>query len=134
MNRTLAFGLAIFLAVVGIALLGGEQKASAGHCHGCCACDCGGDDCCSSSCSSCRCHRCFRCHRCHRCHRRCHRCHSCHSCHNGCSSCSHSDCCGGEPAEEGGEEEAEPTPTEDGGDTPAASRTPFGFRQVSFRR
>ena len=36
MNRTLALGIAIFLAVVGIALMGGQSQAVAGHgCHGC---------------------------------------------------------------------------------------------------
>jgi len=36
MNRVLVFGIAIFFAVVGIALLGGDSKAVAGHgCHGC---------------------------------------------------------------------------------------------------
>jgi hypothetical protein len=35
MNRTLMFGIAIFFAVLGIALVGGEQQAVAGHgCHG----------------------------------------------------------------------------------------------------
>jgi hypothetical protein len=46
MNRTLVFGIAIFFAVVGIALLGGDNAAVAGHgCHGCdgyAACDGGG--------------------------------------------------------------------------------------------
>ncbi len=53
MNRALIFGIAIFFAVVGIALIGGESKAVAGHgCHGCdgVGCDggCGGhvSDCC----------------------------------------------------------------------------------------
>jgi hypothetical protein len=45
MNRTLLFGLAIFLAVVGITLLGSETNtAVAGHGCACacsCACDCG---------------------------------------------------------------------------------------------
>jgi len=52
MNRALIFGIAIFFAVVGIALIGGESKtAVAGHgCNGA-ACDGGGcdgavDDCC----------------------------------------------------------------------------------------
>lgn len=36
MNRTLFMGIAVFLAVVGIALVGGEKQAVAGHgCHGC---------------------------------------------------------------------------------------------------
>lgn len=36
MNRALLFGLVIFLAMVGISLVGGEQQAVAGHgCHGC---------------------------------------------------------------------------------------------------
>jgi hypothetical protein len=39
MNRPLSFGIAIFLAVVGIALLGEGSKAVAGHrCHGSCSC------------------------------------------------------------------------------------------------
>ena len=56
MNRTLILGIAIFFAVVGIALLGGDSKAVAGHgCHGCnggcagiCAGGCAGyaGDCC----------------------------------------------------------------------------------------
>lgn len=59
MNRALVFGIAIFFAVVGIALLGGENnKVLAGHgCHCACSGDCGGchDDCggcggCSSAC------------------------------------------------------------------------------------
>ena len=36
MNRTLIFGIAIFFAIVGIALIGGSNKAVAGH--GCCGC------------------------------------------------------------------------------------------------
>ncbi|MFV1965090.1 MAG: hypothetical protein ACC628_06675 [Pirellulaceae bacterium] len=36
MNRAVVLGIAIFFAVVGIALLGGENQAVAGHgCHGC---------------------------------------------------------------------------------------------------
>ena len=34
MNRTLILGIAMFLAIVGIALVGGEKVAVAGH--GCC--------------------------------------------------------------------------------------------------
>lgn len=35
MNRTLVLGIAILLAVVGLALMGGEKQAVAGHgCHG----------------------------------------------------------------------------------------------------
>ncbi len=35
MNRTLMFGIAVFFAVLGIALMGGENQAVAGHgCHG----------------------------------------------------------------------------------------------------
>jgi len=47
MNRILILGVAMFLAIVGIALIGGEKTAVAGHgCHGCC---CGGD-CCGGGC------------------------------------------------------------------------------------
>ena len=35
MNRTLVLGIAIFFAVVGIALVGGEKTAVAGRHHGC---------------------------------------------------------------------------------------------------
>jgi hypothetical protein len=46
MNRVIVFGIAVFFAVVGIALLGGEKQAVAGHgcngCHGAVACDGGG--------------------------------------------------------------------------------------------
>ena len=39
MNRALILGIAIFFAIVGIALLGGENQAVAGHgCHGCGGC------------------------------------------------------------------------------------------------
>jgi len=67
MNRTLVLGTAIFFAVVGIALLGGEKTAEAGR-RGCggCACDgapdCGG----APACCGCRGHR-ERCHGARRC-------------------------------------------------------------------
>jgi hypothetical protein len=39
MNRMFVFGIAIFFAIVGIALVGGEKVAVAGHgCHGCSGC------------------------------------------------------------------------------------------------
>src|SRR6185369_16267568 len=64
MNRILILGIAMFIAIVGIALVGGEKVAVAGHgCHGCC---CGGD-CCGGGgecCGGCHCHG----HRRHRCH------------------------------------------------------------------
>ena len=44
MNRMFVIGIAAFVAVVGIALVGGEKVAVAGHgCHGCSGCsgDCG---------------------------------------------------------------------------------------------
>lgn len=49
MNRALVFGIAIFFAVVGIALLGGENNvAMAGHgCHGC-----AGDGGCDGGCAA----------------------------------------------------------------------------------
>ena len=49
MNRVFVFGVAMFFAIVGIALLGGEKQAMAGHgcngCHGAVACA-GASDCC----------------------------------------------------------------------------------------
>ena len=96
MNRIVVLGVAIFFALVGIALVGGENKASAfGHrCH--CSCNgcnggCNGGGCCSSSCHS----RCHGCHRSHGCHSRCHGCHRSHRCHGCCSSSCNGGCCGG---------------------------------------
>ena len=69
MNRALILGIAIFFAVVGIALVGGESKAVAGHgCHGC-AGDCGGGCDCGGGFDCCGCHgrRHHRRHRRHRC-------------------------------------------------------------------
>src|SRR5438445_7335595 len=83
MNRIVVFGLALFFALVGIALVGGENKASAfifggGGCGGC-AGACGGGGC----------H-----HRMHGCHARHHRCHG--RCHGGCAgACGGGGCCGG---------------------------------------
>src|SRR5437763_1444244 len=80
MSRIVVLGLAMFFAIVGIALLGGDSKAMAfGH-HKCCSCN---------SCNGCS--SCNGCHRSHGCHKRCHgRCHGCNSC-NGCNG----GCCGG---------------------------------------
>ena len=47
MNRALFFGIAMFFAVVGIALVGADKKASAGlrHHRGCGGCACAGGGC-----------------------------------------------------------------------------------------
>lgn len=86
MNRTLVFGIAMFVAVVGIALLGSEKEAAAGHgCHGCfgVACDGGHGGLFAGRCHGHhRCHGRDRCHgRHHRCHGRHHRCHGRDRCH-----------------------------------------------------
>jgi hypothetical protein len=79
MNRALLFGIAIFFAVVGIALMGSDSKVLAGHgCNGGCAgagCDggcmgaCHGGGCagnaCNGGCNGRRHHRRNRCHGCH---------------------------------------------------------------------
>jgi hypothetical protein len=53
MNRVLLFGIVLFLAVVGIALIGGEKTVIAGHgCHGCDG-GCYGDDGCYGDCGGC---------------------------------------------------------------------------------
>src|ERR1044071_8455754 len=86
MNRILILGVAMFLAIVGIALIGGEKTAVAGHgCHGCC---CGGDCCCGGGCC-CGGHH----HRHHRHHCGCGGC-----CCGGDSCCGGSSCCGGHAA------------------------------------
>ncbi len=47
MNRALIFGIALFLAVVGIALMTVDTTAEAGHR---CRCKCSQNDCCAPSC------------------------------------------------------------------------------------
>lgn len=82
MNRIVVLGVAIFFALVGIALVGGESKALAfGH-RGCCSDSCcgGKDSCCGgrhhrNRCCASSCHGRSRCHR-----SRC---------------CSNDGCCGG---------------------------------------
>jgi len=129
MNRTLFFGIALFLAVVGYGLTGAEKQAEAGRrCHGCngCAADCAGDcgaaDC-NGRCHRDRCHR-ERCHRerCHRCHRRCNRCNG----DNGCNGCNGD--CGGEAAP------AKDAPKEAPKETSIEDNAPLAFRAVSFVR
>jgi hypothetical protein len=81
MNRIVLLGVAIFFALVGIALVGGENKASAFFGRG----------------GGCACNGCNGCHGGHGCHSRCHG--GCHSrCHGGChkSRCHgrcHGSCC-----------------------------------------
>jgi hypothetical protein len=101
MNRIVVFGLALFFALVGIALVGGEKKASAfifgrlgggGYAAGGCDGGCGG---CHGGCNG-GCHHRNRCHGgCHarnRCHGRCHG-----RCNGGCNGGCHGGggCCGG---------------------------------------
>jgi hypothetical protein len=122
MNRALFFGIAMFFAMVGIALVGADNKASAGfrHHRGCggCSCDgggCGGGDCsasacdggCSASaCSGCRGHR--KC--CGLFHRK-HRCHGCNGgCNGGCSAPACGGCSGSAPAAEAPAETPPPAP------------------------
>jgi hypothetical protein len=92
MNRTLILGIAIFLAVVGIAMIGGEKQAIAGHG---CSCDCS-DDCsaCDNDCS-CKCkgrHRCSGRDRCCGKKERC--CGKKERCHGRCKGRSHGRCKG----------------------------------------
>src|SRR5690242_16623537 len=92
MNRTLILGIAIFFAIVGLALVGGEN-ASAGlfRKHGCGGCDCGGAPACSggeaADCCGGRCHgKRHGCHARKRCHGGLfhkHRCHGCNGCNGG---------------------------------------------------
>ena len=110
MNRIVVFGVAMFFALVGIALIGGEQKASAfifgrfagysaGGCDGCSGCNGG----CHGGCHHNRCHG--RCNGggCH--HNRCHGRDRCHGrCHGGCNGgcCNGGGCCGGYADVKGG--------------------------------
>lgn len=154
MNRTLIFGIATFFALVGIALLGGENKAVAGHgCHGCDGGGCDGGGCHGGGLFD---HGCHGCHGGllsglfdHGCHGGCHGggllsglfgCHGDYGCHGGC----HGDdygCHGGHDAGAPVEGDVGAPPAEDVPPAPdapvapeASRRAPFGFRQVSFAR
>ena len=127
MNRTLLFGIALFLGVVAYGLTGAEKQAEAGRrCHGCNGCsaaaDCGGD--CSADCNG-GCHKKRCCHR-ERCHGRCHRrCHCSSDC--GGSDCGGSDCGGAaEPAKDAPKDAPKSTSIEE--------NAPLAFRSVSFVR
>lgn len=161
MNRALIFGIAIFFAVVGIALLGADNSAVAGHgcngCNGCSGYDCGG---CHGGC-----HGGGLFHRLR--NRGCHGCHGCHGyndccgqvnyCQPACQPACQQDCCQpvsccgtgydagyqghgyGAPPAEGGvpapAAEAPPAPEAPAAPAaPSASRSQLRFRQVSFRR
>jgi len=127
MNRTLLFGIALFLGVVAYGLTGAEKQAEAGRrCHGCNGCsaaaDCGGAADCNGGCHKSRCHR----ERCHgRCHRRC----------NG--DCGGSDCggndCGGSDCG-GSAEPAKDAPKDAPKSTSIEENAPLAFRSVSFVR
>ena len=111
MNRTLMFGIFVFLAVVAVGLMGEgvtTQTAQAGHCCGYCH---GG---------------CYGCSGCHGCWGGCHGCWGCHGC-SGCCGCYG----GGEVVPDSPSGDAPPPP-------PSASREysrqPFGFRKATFRR
>lgn len=109
MNRTLLLGVAIFLAIIGIALMGGgEQSALAGHgCHGCHGAH-GGHGCAGPvhGCCGVRHHRC--------------------GCHGGGAAPD-----AGPPA--AGDDVPAP-PAEGGAKETSYQRTPLAFRKVSFRR
>lgn len=126
MNRVVVFGVAIFFAIVGIALLGGgERKAVAGHgcsgCSGCHGCDggaCKGADACNG------CHGRVKRDRCHG-RTRCHGSKGCTGC-NGCNGKA-----AYAPAQKGGAEQK-------GAAQKAADASfdeaPLAFRRVIFRR
>ena len=116
MNRVVIVGIAMFVAIVGLTLLSGENEAQAGHgCHGC-----HGDH---------DCHGCFGLFK------------GCHGIAAGCCGAPVG-CCGDA---DGGAVHDEDTVTEDGEDAAddvpeappeAASldRAPTAFRTISFRR
>jgi hypothetical protein len=117
MKRFLGIAVAMFFAVVAIALTGAESSAVAGHgCHG-----------------RARCHgRVHRCERRERCHGRRHRCHGeavaaeCGACESmecgSCSDCVSGGCAGGDCSGEGVIMEG--TPTEAAPAAPASPEAP----------
>lgn len=120
MNRILILGIAMFLAIVGIALVGGEKVAVAGHGH-CCCCGggcCGGGCCCGGDCC------CGHHHRHHR--------HHCCCCGGNCCG---GNCCGGSAPSCGGEGEKSAAPAPPAPMTSIQSdRSPVAFSHVSFVR
>ncbi len=108
MNRTLVFGIAVFMAVVGVALISADSNIQAGHkCKCKCSNDCGCNSCCAPAdcCSPCNCAP---------------------------AACG----CGSAPAGEY-HGEPTPAPAKEAAPEPVApptARTPFGFRTVSFQR
>ena len=114
MNRALVLGIAIFVAVIGIALVGGESQAVAGHgCNGC-DCDCGG---CACDCGGRRSRCCGR-------RQRRNKCCGCSAPANDCCAPAACGCAGGAiEYQEAAPEEA-----------PAAPAAPASFTRVSFVR
>jgi hypothetical protein len=113
MNRALIFGITIFLAVVGLALVStgtGTSTAEAGRC-----CGCHGGDGCHGGCFG-GCHGLFHRHSC------------CGAPAPGC--CGSGDHAGPPPVDGGGKKAPPPPPPV----TPKAERAPLGFRTVSFQR
>ena len=131
MNRSVIFGVALFFAIVGLALIGLDNTAVAGHSsHGCddCEGDCEGDShgCISSLLGCLGCHGCAA---------------------SSCCAPALLSCCGcgdAAPAADDGEADAdaEESSEENNDDVPEAppeaeasfDRTPTIFRIVSFRR
>lgn len=164
MNRALILGIAIFFAVVGIALMSGDNAALAGH--GCNGCDgCSGYSC-DGGCNGCgggffkkmrNKHRNKGCHGCHgyndccgqpACEPACCEpaCDSCGS--SGCDSCGHEGGYSNGHSHQGngdvevdvdaGNDAPEAPEAGEGEDAPAppqaSKRAPFGFRTVKFVR
>ena len=139
MNRALLMGIAMFFAVVGLALVGGEAKTvMAGHgCHCAGACDGGCDGGCHKACSGCH-KKCDGCHDSCSCggllaRLRARRCCKPACCEPAC--CKPACCapkCGGEKAAAPKAEEKKPAAA-----PPAPAKTSSlnrGFRTVSFVR
>ncbi len=128
MNRIFTFGVAIFFAIVGMALLGGEKQAQAGHgCHGCNGCSsCDG----STGCDGCSAKKIRRCSG--RNHDRCHgrkrdRCNGGRLFGNRCSGKTHCSGCNGGDGGEATSEKAAP-------EAASLNRAPLSHYVVRFRR
>lgn len=126
MNHKLFFLVAVFVALVGIAMMTADTEA--GHRNR-------GNCCCESSCYSC--HSCYSsCYGCSGCHGGYyHGCSGCHGCHggyyHGCSGCY-----GGHYSYSAAPVQTATvvTKTETAQATPVASRAQFGFRTAQFVR
>lgn len=138
MNRILVLGVAMFFALVGLAMVGGESQAVAGHgCNGCKGVGCVGGGDCGGVAMDC-CGKRVRCAG--RMHARKARCGGLRKHRRGCGGCSGMVECGGgkvmmdAPVKGGGDVAPTPPPAPTVDQGASFERSPLLVRRISFRR